>query len=219
MPTIHGNVHTQAVPKFILFNDSDNDSHGVYATKSENIQSIYVIDNITIDIYIRNPSGGYAAAATTTTNAFAATDGTVTDSTINIDGIAITIPVARTAEQIADVVSKTTFTNYIATLQGNQVLFTKKVKGTAGNVAITMSDAQYTKAGAATHTVTAADFTGGSDAYGNASDDKIRITTLTGSSYRVFTDILNNIATTDTTYVEINDSMDYISNIDYIAGT
>ena len=144
MPTIHGNVHTQAVPKFILFNDSDNDSHGVYATKSENIQSIYVIDNITIDIYIRNPSGGYAAAATTTTNAFAATDGTVTDSTINIDGIAITIPVARTAEQIADVVSKTTFTNYIATLQGNQVLLTKTVKGTAGNVAITMSDAQYT---------------------------------------------------------------------------
>ena len=203
------------VAKFVLFNDSDNATHGIYATKSENIQSIYIIDATTIDIYIRNPSGGYANAATTTTNAFEATDGTVTDSTINIDGVAITIPVARTAEQIADIVSKTTFTNYIATLQGNQVLFTKKVKGTAGNVAITMSDAQYTKAGAATHTVTAADFTGGADAYGNASDDKIRITTDAAKSYDVFIEILNKISTFDV----IDDDMTYVSNIDYIAGT
>ncbi len=203
------------VAKFVLFNDSDNATHGIYATKSENIQSIYIVDDTTIDIYIRNPSGGYANAATTTTNAFEATDGTVTDSTINIDGVAITIPVARTAEQIADIVSKTTFTNYIATLQGNQVLFTKKVKGTAGNVAITMSDAQYTKAGAATHTVTAADFTGGSDAYGNASDDKIRITTDAAKSYDVFIEILNKISTFDV----IDDGMTYVSNIDYIAGT
>ena len=203
------------VAKFILFNDSDNATHGIYATKSENIQSIYIVDGTTIDIYIRNPSGGYAVAATTTTNAFAATDGTVTDSTINIDGVAITIAAAQTAEQIADYVSRVTFTNYIATLQGNQVLFTKKVKGTAGNVAITMSDAQYTKAGALTHTVTAADFTGGSDAYGNASDDKIRITTDAAKSYDVFIEILNKISTFDV----IDDGMTYVSNIDYIAGT
>ena len=42
MPTIHGNVHTQAVPKFILFNDSDNDSHGVYELKVK-ILNLYML--------------------------------------------------------------------------------------------------------------------------------------------------------------------------------
>lgn len=219
MTTIHNDVRIRAIPKFIAFNDSDNASHGIYATRSENIQSIYIVDSTTIDIYIRNPSGGYAAAATTLTNEFVDT-GAPTPGTVNIDGVTITIGTNLLGEAIADYVSKVTFTNYIATLQGLQVLFTQKVKGTAGNVAITMSDARYIKADGGNHDITADSFSGGSDAYGNASDDKIRITTIADASNRVFFEILRLLDESPrSTHAIIDDSSINISNIDYIAGT
>tara|TARA_Y100000310_G_C20385033_1_gene670019 strand:- start:100 stop:756 length:657 start_codon:yes stop_codon:yes gene_type:complete len=204
------------VAKFVLFNDSDNATHGIYATKSENIQSIYIVDGTTIDIYIRNPIGGFSVAASTETNAFADTGETVTDDTINIDGTAITITANTLGADVAAIVANTTFTNYTAIVTNtNRVTFTQKTKGGSGNVAITMSDAQYTKAGG-THTIIAANFTSGYyDEYGNASDDKIRITTDAAKSYDVFIEILNKISTFDV----IDDGMTYVSNIDYIAGS
>jgi hypothetical protein len=84
-------------------------------------------------------------AATFQTNAFVnASSNVSTNNQVNIDGVSTTITNSQTASSIASTIAGKTYPNYTAATSGtNQVTFTQKVEGTAGNAAITMSDNSY----------------------------------------------------------------------------
>ena len=107
-------------------------------------------------------------AATFQTNAFVSASSNVsTNNQVNIDGVSTTITNSQTGSSIASTIAGKTYSNYTAATSGtNQVTFTQKVEGTAGNAAITMSDNSYRFASFSdNHSITNAagnlNFTGG----------------------------------------------------------